>query len=67
LDDLQPLFLILASSQIVELSIEKIFSVVGVGIQRKLIMNHLIRNFFNVIVFFAVYTEVINPSSGDFT
>lgn len=65
LDDFKPLLLALASRQIVEFSVQKILSVVGVRVQGVLIVDHLIRKTPHVVVLNIIYQHSLNPSSTD--
>ncbi len=52
--DLQPLLFMLAASQIILLPIEQIFPVVGVGVEWKFVMDHIVRDGLYIIVLFVV-------------
>lgn len=65
MDDLQPLLLTLTSGQVVELAVEKILSIVGVGVQGILIVDHLIGKAPHVVVLNIIYQHGLYPSSTD--
>ena len=65
MDDLQSLLLALASSQIVELAVQQILSIVGVRVQGILIVDHLIGKALHIVVLNIVYQHRFDPSSTD--
>lgn len=65
MDDLQPLLLTLASRQVVEFAVEKILSIVGVGVQGVLVVDHLVGKAPHVVVLDIVYQHGLYPSTTD--
>ena len=67
LNNLQPLLLALTLRQIIQFSIQQIFSIVWVRVKRILIVNHLIGFLLYTVKFLPVDKQGLNPSASQFT
>lgn len=66
LNNLQSLLLALTFSQIIQFSIQQIFSIIWIRVKRILIVNHLVRFLLYIVKLFPVDKQGVNPSASQF-